>query len=85
MVVNFVEKYMKLIVSHQNSLKVVIEEKEKKISYLFIYVHSDDIGKVIGKNANMISAINTFIGVFAMKENITYKAYVKDIQEYTKL
>jgi predicted RNA-binding protein YlqC (UPF0109 family) len=84
MIVGFVKKYVKLIVLHTDSIKVVLEEKDNNIKSLCIYVHNDDIGKVIGKNANMISAINTFISVCSIKENVSYKAFVKDIEEYNK-
>jgi predicted RNA-binding protein YlqC (UPF0109 family) len=79
MVVDFIQKYTKLIVSHKNSVIVKETKRDKNITSLDIYVHPEDIGKVIGKNANMISAINTFIGIYSLNNKTSFKAFVKDI------
>jgi len=80
MIKTFLEKYIKIIVNHPNDTLVKEYQNESCVSFT-IYVHPEDMGKVIGKNANMITAINTFMGVCFSKNKISYKAFIKNIYE----
>lgn len=81
MIKSFVEKYTKLIVNHPDDVRIEEQKQSETFVAIAIYVHPEDMGKVIGKNANMISAINTFIGACFVKNKISYKAFVKSTQE----
>ena len=81
LVTTFIEKYVKLIASSPNDVVVTEEKKDDSYVNVTIFVHPSDIGMIVGKNANMIKAINTYIGVYFVKQKISYRAYVKSIQE----
>lgn len=80
MIKNFVLKYTKLVVSRPDEV-IVKEQKNNSFTSIAICVHPDDMGKMIGKNANMITAISTFIGVCSVKDKTYYKVFVKNIHE----
>ena len=81
MIEEFVRKYIQLIALYPDDISIKSYKKNEKFTVIEVYVHQEDIGKVIGKNAHMVNAINTFIGISFFKEKMTYKAYIKDIKE----
>jgi predicted RNA-binding protein YlqC (UPF0109 family) len=76
MVDNFIKEYVSLIIQNKDKVDV----STKKIDDLFvevtIKVESSDIGKIIGKNGNMINAIRTILNGCKAKNGISYKIQV---------
>ncbi|MFC0014317.1 MULTISPECIES: KH domain-containing protein [Allobacillus] len=48
------------LVDHPDQVEVTVEETNEKIRY-HLTVHSDDVGKVIGKNGRIAKAIRTVV------------------------
>ena len=56
-----------------------MEETEEDGQFLYhISVHAEDIGKIIGRNGNVIQAIRTLAKVRAMKENKLIRIFVNE-------
>jgi predicted RNA-binding protein YlqC (UPF0109 family) len=76
MVDSFIKEYVSLIIQNKDKVDV----STKKIDDLFvevtIKVESSDIGKIIGKNGNMINAIRTILNGCKAKNGISYKIQV---------
>jgi predicted RNA-binding protein YlqC (UPF0109 family) len=70
-------EYIKLIVDYPNSVHIKEEDCSEYIK-LSIYVENCDVGKVIGKDGNMINSIKMFIYGCRSK---TFKLQVFDINE----
>ena len=82
----FIENYVKLIIFHPDNL-VIKEVKINNSFYLIqIYVHNNDIGRVIGKGGNMINAIKNIIWLCKVKfqSEISYKIEVLSFDKYKK-
>ena len=56
-----VEYIVSQIVSHKEDVKVIEEELEEGVVTLRVLVHDDDMGKVIGKNGRIASAIRSIV------------------------
>ena len=76
MVVDFISQYTKLIVSNPDDIKVTLETFDNNVSEITIQAHESDIGKLIGKNGNMINAIKTMVNGCKAKDYISYKIQV---------
>lgn len=76
MVTEFIENYAKLIVSQPQDVRVVKEDIDDSFIEITIYAHSMDIGKLIGKNGNMINALKTMANGCKAKNGISYKIQV---------
>lgn len=59
--VELVEFLVKKLVNDEESVKVRQEENEDGSLTIFVSVNPDDMGKVIGKNGKVASAIRTFV------------------------
>ena len=79
MVADFIEYYAKLIASTPESIKVSQESINNNLKQIIIYASSDDTGKIIGKNGNMIDAIKTIVNGCKVKDGISYKIRVVSI------
>jgi predicted RNA-binding protein YlqC (UPF0109 family) len=79
MVVDFVSEYAKLIVSNPNDIKVNLEILNEKFAQITINANGTDIGKLIGRNGNMINAIKTMVNGCQAKDGISYKIQVESI------
>jgi predicted RNA-binding protein YlqC (UPF0109 family) len=77
---DFVKEYAQLIVDEPNLLEVT-QEVEDEFTKLSIYVSSRDVGKMIGKDGNMVNAIKTFIYGCKAKTGTSYKVQIFDINE----
>ena len=77
MIINFVKEYAQLIVAYPDDISVDIESIDDSISQITINAHQNDLGKLIGKNGNMINAIKTVINGCKAKNGISYKIQVK--------
>ena len=76
MITNFIESYTKLIVSNPDSIKVSEEKIDDTFVEITINADSNDIGKLIGKNGNMINALKTMANGCKAKDGISYKIQV---------
>lgn len=56
-----VEFLVKKLVNDEESVKVHEEEDENGVLTVYVSVNPDDMGKVIGKNGKIASAIRTFV------------------------
>jgi predicted RNA-binding protein YlqC (UPF0109 family) len=77
MVQDFIVEYVKLIAKYPNDISIESVEIDENLSELFLYVHPDDIGKVIGRDGRMISSIKTIISGCKPKGGPSYKVSVK--------
>ena len=76
MVTEFVSCYAKMIVSCPDDIIVSSQEIDEHFHEITITAHNNDIGKLIGKNGNMINAIKTVINGCKAKNGISYKLQV---------
>lgn len=76
MITNFIENYAKLIVSFPQEITVQKNVIDDSFAEIIIYANSADIGKLIGKNGNMINAIKTMANGCKAKDGISYKIQV---------
>ncbi len=76
MVIKFIENYAKLIVDFPNEVDVSLNSINDTFSELIIKVNYNDIGKLIGKNGNMINALKTMVNACKAKNGVSYKIQV---------
>lgn len=79
MIKDFVESYAKLIVTNPDSVNVEVKKIDDTFSEVTIHAHSEDVGKLIGKNGNMINALKTMINGCKAKDSVSYKIQVSSI------
>ncbi len=77
MVQDFILEYVKLIAKYPDIVSLKTVEIDENLSEIFLYVHQEDIGKVIGKEGRMISSIKTIISGCKPKGGPSYKVSVK--------
>ena len=76
MITNFIENYAKLIVSCPHDVKVSKEQIDETFAEITIKANASDIGKLIGKNGNMINALKTMANGCKAKDGVSYKIQV---------
>lgn len=76
MITQFMENYAKLIVGVPEDVTVTKEMIEDNFAEITITVNSLDIGKLIGKNGNMINALKTIANGCKAKDGTSYKIQV---------
>lgn len=76
MITNFIENYAKLIVSMPEDVEVSKEKIDENFVLITLDVNSLDIGKLIGKNGNMINALKTIANGCKAKDGVSYKIQV---------
>lgn len=76
MITKFIENYSKLIVSVPEDVSVSKELIDDNFAQITIVVNSVDIGKLIGKNGNMINALKTMANGCKAKDGVSYKIQV---------
>jgi len=79
MITEFVSSYAKMIVNNPSDIKVESKEIDEAFFEVTIYANSEDIGKLIGKNGNMINAIKTIVNGCKAKNGISYRIQVISI------
>ena len=79
MIVDFITQYTKLIVSNPSDISVEFEVLSDKFTQITINANNADVGKLIGKNGNMINAIKTMANGCKAKDGISYKLQVQSI------
>ncbi len=76
MVSDFVSSYAKLIVNYPDEVEVEVKKLDESFYEVIIYANNEDIGKLIGKNGNMINAIKTILNGCKAKDGNSYKIQV---------
>ncbi len=76
MIVNFIENYAKLIVNKPEYVSVSEEKIDDTFTEITIKADSLDIGKLIGKNGNMINALKVMANGCKAKDGVSYKIQV---------
>ncbi len=79
MVQDFIVEYVKLIAKHPENISIESNPIDDNLTELILYVHPEDIGKIIGKDGRMISSIKTVISGCKPKGGPSYKVSVKSI------
>ena len=76
MITKFIENYAKLIVSVPDDVTVTKKLIDETFAEITVEANSSDIGKLIGKNGNMINALKTMANGCKAKDGISYKIQV---------
>ncbi len=76
MITNFIESYAKLIVSKPDEVEISTNSIDDTFTEIIITANSADIGKLIGKNGNMINALKTMANGCKAKDGVSYKIQV---------
>lgn len=76
MITSFIENYAKLIVAVPEDVLVSQEKIDDNFVEITITVNTVDIGKLIGKNGNMINSLKTIANGCKAKDGISYKIQV---------
>jgi len=76
MVTDFVSSYAKMIVNHPLDIEVSSIKIDDAFYEITIVANNEDIGKLIGKNGNMINAIKTILNGCKAKDGNSYKIQV---------
>lgn len=79
MIKDFVESYAQLIVTYPQSVSVEVKKIDDTFCEVTIYAHAEDVGKLIGKNGNMINALKTMVNGCKAKDGVSYKIQVASI------
>lgn len=77
MVQDFIVEYVKHIVKYPDAVLIDANVLNENLTELLLYVHPEDIGKVIGKDGRMISSIKIVISGCKPKGGPSYKVSVK--------
>ncbi len=76
MITNFIENYAKLIVSKPEEVSIFTNSIDETFTEITIKADAVDIGKLIGKNGNMINALKTMANGCKAKDGVSYKIQV---------
>ncbi len=76
MINEFVSTYAKMIVSYPEEIEVDSQQVDESFYEITITAHTNDVGKLIGKNGNMINAIKTILNGCKAKDGVSYKVQV---------
>ncbi len=79
MVKEFIVEYVRLIAKYPNVLDIKSNKIDESLTEITLYVHPQDVGRVIGKDGKMISSIKTIISGCKPKGGTNYKVNVKPI------
>ena len=79
MIINFITQYAKLIVNNPDDISVEKKELDNNFVEITIKANEFDLGKLIGKNGNMINALKTMINGCKAKDGISYELQVQSI------
>jgi len=76
MITDFVSTYAKMIVNYPEEITVSSNQIDETFYEIVIEANNSDVGKLIGKNGNMINAIKTILNGCKAKDGISYKIQV---------
>ncbi|MCI6156709.1 MAG: KH domain-containing protein [Peptoniphilaceae bacterium] len=68
------------LVDHPDSIEL-IEDVEGGLVHLSLRVHSDDMGKVIGKQGRIANSLRQVLKACAIKENVKVNLDIESIDE----
>ncbi|CAM3509512.1 MULTISPECIES: KH domain-containing protein [Helicobacter] len=77
MVEDFIEAYVKKIVTEPNKIRIIKTELDTNFYEIEILSSSQDAGRLIGKDGKMIGAIKTFVSGIKAKDGNSYRIIVK--------
>ena len=72
----FLEAYLRKIVKHPDSVVLSRTQGSRSDYVIHIGVDREDIGKIIGRDGKMISALKTVISALKAKDSISYELTV---------
>ena len=78
MIAEFVASFAKLIASNPEDIRVEVKEGDE-VTEILLFANQADIGKLIGKEGKMISAIKTVISGCKAKDGISYRINVEAV------
>ncbi|MDR2152513.1 MAG: KH domain-containing protein [Helicobacteraceae bacterium] len=81
MVEHFIADFARLIAAEPDQIEVTREDVDRDFSEIVIYANQQDVGKIIGKDGNMINSIKTVVSGCKAKDGISYRILVKPIDE----
>ena len=76
MVTDFVCTYAKMLVNYPDDVEVTQNQLDENFYEIVIVANNKDVGKLIGKNGNMINAIKTILNGCKAKDGNAYKIQV---------
>ena len=79
--VHFISSYVQLIVARPEDVFVDVALGHNGEQNVIIFAHHLDMGRIIGKNANLINALSSFVGLAQAKRGCFFKIQVKDCRE----
>lgn len=77
--VEFVRYVLQQICSDTNSIQVEASDDERG-TLITVRVNADDMGRLIGKDGQTISALRTLISILSARESVRYFLKVEDPQ-----
>ncbi len=81
MVERFIADFARLIAAQPELIEVDRHDVNKEFSEITVYAGAQDVGKIIGKDGNMINAIKTVVSGCKAKDHISYRILVKPLHE----
>lgn len=73
---NFLEGYIKKIVKYPDDVVVKASAGKRSDYMLCIEVANEDVGKIIGKDGKMVSALKNVVSACKAKDNVSYELVV---------
>lgn len=80
MVTDFIKSYIDLIAEYPQDIQIEKKDINETFSEIIIKANPEDVGKLIGKNGNMINALKTMVNGCKAKDNVSYKIQVLAIE-----
>ena len=80
MVTDFILEYVRLIALHPEVITIESSFLDEETDEITLYVHPEDVGRIIGKDGKMISSIKTVISGCKPKGGKNYKINVKPMK-----
>ncbi|MDR2904871.1 MAG: KH domain-containing protein [Helicobacteraceae bacterium] len=84
MIEQFIADFARLIATEPDRIEVDRTDFEPGFSEIVIYASRADVGKIIGKDGNMINSLKTVIGGCKAKNGVSYRVLVKSLEERPK-
>lgn len=81
MVEQFVADFAMLISNNPDKIEVDRVDVDDEFSEIILYAEGADVGKIIGKDGNMINSIKTVVSGCKAKDGRSYRILVKSLDE----
>lgn len=81
MVEQFVADFARLISTAPDQIEVERHDIDSEFSEIILYAAGADVGKIIGKDGNMINSIKTVVSGCKAKDGRSYRILVKSLDE----